>query len=246
MKKNNRLLRVGGILLVLTLITSCFVGGTFAKYITESDGKDNARVAKWGVEVEVQDSIFSDTYVKDNSGVDEAFVGSHTVISTSSEENVVAPGTKGSFGGVKISGTPEVAVHIVTTASVKAEGWDNVDGVDFYCPLTFTITNNSTDVTKTVNGLDYASNSNGGEGGFVSALQGAIQDATTQYVPAGQDLSALVNDVTYSWEWAFEGATGSNGQNQEDDLDTILGNRAAENSAPTIDISIDTSVTQVN
>lgn len=34
-------MRASGILLVLTLITSCFVGGTFAKYISEGQGEDS-------------------------------------------------------------------------------------------------------------------------------------------------------------------------------------------------------------
>lgn len=51
--KRNRWMRAGGLLVVLTLITSCFVGGTFAKYVTENEGMDTARVAKWGVEVTV-------------------------------------------------------------------------------------------------------------------------------------------------------------------------------------------------
>lgn len=38
MKRKNRLTRTSGVLLVLTLITSCFVGGTFAKYISEGSG----------------------------------------------------------------------------------------------------------------------------------------------------------------------------------------------------------------
>ena len=53
MKKNSKLMRASFVLLVLTLITSCFVGGTFAKYVSEGEGTDSARVAKWGVEVTV-------------------------------------------------------------------------------------------------------------------------------------------------------------------------------------------------
>ena len=40
--KRNRWMRAGGLLVVLTLITSCFVGGTFAKYVTENEGMDTA------------------------------------------------------------------------------------------------------------------------------------------------------------------------------------------------------------
>ena len=49
--KNNRTMRAAVLLLALVLITSCFVGGTFAKYVTSGDAADHARVAKWGVTV---------------------------------------------------------------------------------------------------------------------------------------------------------------------------------------------------
>ena len=45
--KKNRTLRAAVLMLALVLITSCFVGGTFAKYVTSGEAGDNARVAKW-------------------------------------------------------------------------------------------------------------------------------------------------------------------------------------------------------
>ena len=41
--KKTKLMRAALLLLVLTLITSCFVGGTFAKYTTSAEGSDTAR-----------------------------------------------------------------------------------------------------------------------------------------------------------------------------------------------------------
>lgn len=53
-------MRVAGLLLALVLVTSCFVGGTFAKYVTSGHGNDSARAAKWGVVVNVEgDSAFA-------------------------------------------------------------------------------------------------------------------------------------------------------------------------------------------
>jgi len=113
-------MRAGGLLVVLTLITSCFVGGTFAKYVTENEGMDTARVAKWGVEVTVTGDGFKTSYGKDYA---ESNVEGNTVISSTGEK-VVAPGTKGTFGGVKIPGNPEVAVKIEPTADVDLSGWN--------------------------------------------------------------------------------------------------------------------------
>lgn len=238
MKKNNALMRASGILLVLTLGTSCFVGGTFAKYVTEGNGSDSARVAKWGVKVEVTGDGFSTTY-----GIDDAqsAISTNTVIS-SNEEKVVAPGTKGSFGGVKITGQPEVAVKVETTATVDLSGWNVASGNEFYCPLKFTIGG------KTINGLDYSSATAGGEGSFENAIKEAIQDATSQKLEAGTDLSAVGEDITYSWEWPFEGATGS-AASQSDELDTLLGNNAADGDGsndPKVNITVRTTVTQID
>ena len=49
--KKNRLMRIAALLLVLTLATSCFVGGTFAKYTSTATGSDTATVAKWDIQL---------------------------------------------------------------------------------------------------------------------------------------------------------------------------------------------------
>ena len=60
--KKTKLMRAALLLLVLTLITSCFVGGTFAKYTTSEKGSDTARVAKWGVEITANGATFAEAY----------------------------------------------------------------------------------------------------------------------------------------------------------------------------------------
>lgn len=236
--KTNKLLRTSGILLVLILITSCFVGGTFAKYVSTGEGEDKARVAKWGVKVVVTGDGFKTTYGKDdyNSNVD-----GNTVISSTGEK-VVAPGTKGTFGGVKISGTPEVAVKIETTATVNLSGWNVADDDEFYCPLIFTIGD------EKINGLDYSRGTAGGEGSFENAIKDAIQKATSKEVAAKTDLTAIGNEITYSWEWPFENSTGT-AADQDDVLDTLLGNNAADDDLandPKVEITVKTVVTQIN
>lgn len=56
--KKHWTLRAAGLLFALVLITSCFVGGTFAKYVTSKSASDSARVAKFGVVIEAQDNRF--------------------------------------------------------------------------------------------------------------------------------------------------------------------------------------------
>lgn len=234
--KKNRLMRASVLLLVLTLVTSCFVGGTFAKYVSEGEGEDSARVAKWGVKVEVTGDGFRETYGKDD--MNTTLPGDNS-ISVSATEKVVAPGTTGTFGGVTITGTPEVAVKVDTIATVDLSGWNVAEGGEFYCPLVFTIGD------QTINGLDYSSSNAGGESSFEYAIKTAIQDATTKVYQAGTNLSTAGENITYSWEWPFEKATGD-ACNQDDVLDTKLGDNAANGDAPTINITVTTTVTQVN
>lgn len=234
----NRLMKASAFLLVSTMATSCFVGSTFAKYVSEGEGEDSARVAKWGVEVTVTGDGFKTEYGKDdyNSNVD-----GNTVIS-STEEKVVAPGTKGTFGGVKITGTPEVAVNVETIATVDLSGWNVADGDEFYCPLKFTVGE------KTINGLDYSKDTAGGESSFENAIKTAIQEATTKQLEAGTDLSEVGDGITYSWEWPFEKATGT-AAIQDNILDTKLGDNAADDNPdndPKISITVKTTVTQIN
>lgn len=234
----NRLMKASAFLLVSTMATSCFVGSTFAKYVSENQGEDSARVAKWGVEVEVTGDGFKTEYGKDDY---KSNVDGNTVIS-STEEKVVAPGTKGTFGGVKISGKPEVAVKVETIATVDLSGWNVADSDEFYCPLKFTVGD------TTINGLDYSSSTAGGEGSFENAIKTAIQEATTKEVAAGTDLSTVGDDITYSWEWPFEGSTGT-AAIQDDILDTKLGDNAADGDTgndPTIKITVKTTVTQID
>ena len=49
--KKNKLMRAASILLVATLISTCAISGTFAKYVTTGSATNTARVAKWGVEL---------------------------------------------------------------------------------------------------------------------------------------------------------------------------------------------------
>lgn len=235
----NRLMKASAFLLVSTMATSCFVGSTFAKYVSEGEGSDSARVAKWGVKVEVTGDGFKTEYDKDDY---KSSVKGDTVISSSAEEKVVAPGTKGTFGGVKISGKPEVAVKVVTIATVDLSGWNVADSDEFYCPLKFTVGD------TTINGLDYSSSTAGGEGSFENAIKTAIQEATTKQLEAGTDLSTVGNDITYSWEWPFEESTGT-AAIQDDILDTKLGDNAADGDTgndPTIKITVKTTVTQID
>ncbi len=226
MKKNSKLMRASFVLLVLTLITSCFVGGTFAKYVSEGEGTDSARVAKWGVVVTGKGDAFAKEYAADDNS-------DGISISVKSDTPVVAPGTSGTFKGVTITGTPEVAVKVETVATVDLTGdWIGADG-SYYCPLVFDING------VKVSGLDASSTDD-----FETKLKNSIESAANGVVPAGEDLAAsdkvpvlLKGGNKISWEWAFEG---------NDTNDTALGNAAANGDAPNISLKLETTVTQID
>lgn len=284
MKRNNKLLKASGVLLVLTLITSCFVGGTLAKYVSEGDGKDSARVAKWGVEVAVTgDEAFKTTYGKNDAS---SSVSSNTVASAGSESvtftwtssagsksekvnvnDVIAPGTEGTFGGISVTGKPEVAVKIETTAEVDFTGWDvdkSGDKYYFYCPLVFKIGD------ETICGLEYsgsAGNSNGGQDGFENRIEQAIEKLTnnSDNIPNYPAQTNLSIDKDFSWKWSFSGeddvdtekqhyndehrnCSDDHEKDQSDELDTLLGDNALGDDAeiPAVYIKVTTTVTQID
>lgn len=250
MKRSNKLMRTSAVLLVLTLITACFAGGTLAKYVSKGEGTDTARVAKWGVTVTGAGDAFKKEYATDDDTVKDS-IG----VSVKSDVSVVAPGTSGEFKGISLSGTPEVAVNIKTTATIDLTGdWmvTTTNGEKFYCPILFNING------VKVCGLQYSS-----AGEFEEALKQKIEAASNGNVAAGVNLAAPKstdnvpqlfhkNDDGTSkikWEWAFEDGDeklSTTVIKQEDVYDTELGNNAANGNAPTISLKLETTVTQID
>lgn len=119
MKKNN-VMRVFSLLLALTLISVCAISGTFAKYVTKVEGQDHARVAKWGVLLNIEGNAFSDKY----EATDEKYLAAEGEFSVQAEEKgdfVVAPGTNSEQAGntlkASVTGRPEVAARYAVVIS---------------------------------------------------------------------------------------------------------------------------------
>ena len=89
------------------LVTSAFVGGTFARYITTTMSEDSARVAVWGINAdEVEMNLFASEYDANGNKVAKSWNGA----------KIIAPGTSMSslFSIVNLDGTlaPEVMYEI--------------------------------------------------------------------------------------------------------------------------------------
>lgn len=55
-KKKNLIARICGLLIVLTLISCCFLGTTFARYTSNVKGTASVQVAKWDIDFERNDT----------------------------------------------------------------------------------------------------------------------------------------------------------------------------------------------
>lgn len=236
--KKNWTLRAAVLMLALVLITSCFVGGTFAKYVTSGTGGDNARVAKWGVTVTAHETgdIFAKSY--DNTVIAEG------------EYKVIAPGTeKDNAALVTLSGKPEVSVKVTYNAdSFSLTGnWKGADNDDtFYCPLIIKVTGKVGGVAKTET-INCADKERAAD--VETAVKNAVAACSATYDPKTDLSSATVDGdgLKISWEWPFE--SGETNPKQNDVKDTYLGNQAATAtglSIPAIHVQVTATVTQID
>lgn len=219
--KKNVMMRLASFLLVAVLISTSAISGTYAKYVTSDTGSDKARVAKWGVTVEIEDtSNFSKEYQTHDS--DAKADGVAVSVLTTGAMNIVAPGTSsedvdGDFT-FKIAGTPEVATKVDIEMKVNhdiylgADTYDDpttkdVDSFEVaktYYPVVFTLKNSKDETVAEGNLAEIAKEFN----------------AESAYHAANV---AIDETYTLSWAWDFD----DNGVGTNDAADTLLGNLAA-------------------
>lgn len=118
--KNNKMMRAASGLMIAALLTTGMISGTFAKYTTQDELNDSARVAKWGVNLGISGNLYGEAY----DGANNTIVTSGstaTVQSSSTGEKVVAPGTKNANSGLHITlnGKPEVSTKVYGTVKTQ-------------------------------------------------------------------------------------------------------------------------------
>ena len=224
--KKNRTMRVATLLLALTLITSCFVGGTFAKYTSSVNSQDSARVANWGFEPSAIDL----------TGLFDMVYNGNGDTSVSAETDVIAPGTTGSdtfkFVYDESAGKyPEVAY----TFTVDTTG--------------STIHNDVKSNTNIQWKLDN------GDWGTWDELMTAIKtlsgddSGSAAYAPGTLPTAFGSDDTehTVSWQWVFETAdvddTETNEMVAQDVIDTNMGNA---NTLADVTLKITITATQLD
>lgn len=201
--KKTKFMRAALLLLVLTLITSCFVGGTFAKYTTKAEGTDIARVATWGFDDTASiklDDLFKTSYDKNVDG----------------KADVIAPGTTNSAKfAFKFSGA-EAAPEVAYTFGISTDGSEIADDIKDNTNIQWKLDNGT---WGTWNDMIAA----------IKALSGAAsgsKDYAAGMLPNA--FSATGNDEhTVSWQWLFETNSGEGQPTAQDATDTKLGNKSA-------------------
>lgn len=229
--KKNKMLRMASSMLILTLLTISIIGGAFAKYTTTGTGTDTARVAKWGVKVSSEGNAFAKEY---DTNVGGAITKS---VVSADDKKLVAPGTSGNLLESSITGTPEVAVSVTTSADLTLTGWTiNTDtGNETYCPIVIIIDDVEYKMGATANTANHVYDNTAD---FESAVETAL-NKKDNFKPNKNLGTAYNHEVT--WAWAFAGAAAD--AYQTDEKDTALGNL---NDAPTITFKYTATVTQID
>ena len=118
----NKLMRAATILMVLTLMTSCFVGSTFAKYTSTTTATDSAKVAKWSILVEGTEIAVQPEATTTFNLFDTVYEVDATTADGDVAADRIAPGTGGQFD-FSIENESEVnARYTVTLAATEANG----------------------------------------------------------------------------------------------------------------------------
>lgn len=221
--KKNKMLRIASIMLIAVMMSTCAISGTFAKYVTSGQGTDSARVAAWGVTVVANGDTFANAYNTD----DTTFAEAQSVVSNGGDD-VVAPGTKGDMASMALIGTPEVAVRVTYNAVFDVENWVDQNG-SFYCPLVITVNGTAFDGRAYDNAAD-----------FELSVNNAIAAYSKDY-SANTNLGGLGADsLDVSWEWPFSTSADN------DVRDTYLGDQAAAGNFATVQLTVTTTVTQID
>lgn len=97
-KRSSMMVRLVAVLAVTMMFTTCFVGGTFAKYTSSATGSDSATVAKWDIKVGGTNIATNDTFTFDlfKTITDSDLTSSENDMSPV-DGSIIAPGTSGKF-----------------------------------------------------------------------------------------------------------------------------------------------------
>lgn len=229
--KKNRMMRLASGLLVLVILTTCIISGTFAKYATGDNAKDSARAAKWGVTTTISGALFgkhynafSETEGMENLGSNQiaaAYTGSvdHASGEADDGKNIVAPGTKSENMTISIAGKPEVSGKIEFTVDDKDK--ENFSDI-WLASGKYGVMTDVTDTIKTVDDIAGLFVKQGT--GYVSATAADYENAETKYYElrdvvtlskatykTNEDVPRFIANKYYPIIWTFSNSKAAGG-----------------------------------
>lgn len=212
--RKNKMMRLASALLVLTLLTTSIISGTFAKYTTQDSAGDVARVAKWGVVLQAAGSLYGTNYQESSNTITNGTEGISVKGTQIADTNVIAPGTKNETGmSFSINGTPEVSTFV----QVKVAG-----GNVFLAPNNYGVMVECEAVTAdnigslAADGL-YTSDD---QESFTKVETNASYNENMTYYTL-EDAVTVANDY-YPVEYTLTGTTSAEGDENEDTMSNVL------------------------
>lgn len=221
--RKNRTMRTASVLCACALITSCFVGGTMAKYTSTASGSDTARAAKWSILVNGKDIATAENQKMDfdlfgtvagDTGArieDELYNDADVVdIDADTGDTIIAPGTTGKFN-LEITNMSEVTADI----TIKLAEQDNGD-----IPILYSF--GDEDSWHTYG--DLAAQVDSTYGGDWGSMLAALSDLGNMKALDRVQPAETVSIPVY-WKWAYETEDDVEGVDyaQTDASDTAIG-----------------------
>ena len=201
--KKDLWVKLAGLAIMLTLISSSLVSGTYAKYVKEVTGSDTARVAKFAFNLKDGTNTVTQSQVGEAAFDIFSLAADSGLYDNGSGGTFIAPGTTGDFA-LTVENLSEVDVE----ASFVFTETNNDD-----VPVYYTIGADTQRYSSVLTG-SYGTESYEDMAAFATAMSTA-----TGTLDASDGTTATTKTVTVSWTWAFETA----GTGQADTTDTALG-----------------------
>ena len=222
--KKNLALRLGALTLLLTLITTTLLSGTFAKYVKQVSGSDTVRVSKFAFNLKDGTNTLSEQTINGTYKIFE-YTDSGVYSNGVNTTKFIAPGTTGVLN-LEVDNLSEVNV-----AATFAFTETNTNSIPVYYTYGAATQRYSAILTGSYTG-----------GGTYKTLSDLATDMATAGAAIAASNGTAPQSVSYAihWAWAFSTA----GTQQTDAADTALGLNYA--TPPTISLAIATTVTQLD
>lgn len=197
------------VMLALLVVSFAVSGGVFAKYVSTSNAKSNeARIAKWGLEVSVDATdILGSAY--EGEGIDIDANSNSLIVSAGENVQSLIPGATGSMN-ITIGGTSEVLAKLTVNIG-GSEIFLQKDG-EIYYPIVWTL-----------------------QKGSEVLVSGHLEDIDAYFAddPATSNVNELEvspnthsvfeGEYVLSWTWEFSNASSNITDLSVNEADTLIG-----------------------